>query len=151
MTWSYSGDPASSDTDAVRFLVGDTDTNDQLVENEEIDYALSQSTTVYGAAALTCRAIAALFSRDVDTSLSGGEYSESQRAEHYRNLAERFDSMSQNAPLRSGASAPVPFVGGVRRTEMETVREDDNRVRPEFRRGMFDYHGHGEHDHEHYH
>jgi hypothetical protein len=33
MTWSYSGDPSSSSTDAVRFLVGDTDTNDQLISN----------------------------------------------------------------------------------------------------------------------
>ena len=30
MAWSYSGDPDSSALDSVRFLVGDTDTNDQL-------------------------------------------------------------------------------------------------------------------------
>lgn len=150
MTWSYSGDPANSDTDAVRWLVGDTDTDEQLVENEEIDYALTQATTVPGAAAMTARAIAALFSRDVDINLSGGDYSESQRAQAYRALAQRLEAMAQDAPIKSGSSAPVPSVEGVRRSDMETVREDNDRVRPAFVRGMFDYYGHGGHDHHHH-
>ena len=32
--WTYSGNPAASDKDAVRFLVGDTNTSDQLVSDE---------------------------------------------------------------------------------------------------------------------
>ena len=42
MTWTYSGNPSSTERDAVRFLVGDTDTNDQLLSNEEIDYLVTQ-------------------------------------------------------------------------------------------------------------
>ena len=42
MAWTYSGDPSSSARDAIRFLVGDTDTNDQLVTNEEIAWVNNQ-------------------------------------------------------------------------------------------------------------
>jgi len=44
MTWTYSGNPANSSSDAVRFLIGDTDTTDQLISNEEIAYLV----TVHG-------------------------------------------------------------------------------------------------------
>ena len=42
MTWSYSGDPANSTNDSIRFLIGDTDTNDRLITNEEIAYIVTQ-------------------------------------------------------------------------------------------------------------
>ena len=44
MTWTYSGDPATNARDSIRFLVGDTDTNDQLVSDEEIAWTNSQVT-----------------------------------------------------------------------------------------------------------
>ena len=148
MTWIYGGDPENSERDAVRLLVGDTDPNDELVTDEEIQYALSQSRTVPGAASLTANAVAALFSRDVDIDVSGASFSESQRAEHYRTLASRLSRMAASAPPRSGVKGPVPVVSGVSRSDMDTVREDSDRVRPEFRRGMFNFH---DHDERHYH
>ena len=54
MSWTYSGDPATSDKDAVRFLTGDTDAGDQLASDEEIAYALSQRPDVRLAAAVVC-------------------------------------------------------------------------------------------------
>lgn len=150
MTWTYGGDPENSERDAVRLLVGDTSTDDQLVTDEEVQYALSQSRTVPGAASLTARAIAGLFSRDVDINVSGTSYSESQRAEHYRALASRLSRMAATASPRTGAKGPVPVVSGVSRSAMETVRDDSDRVRPEFRRGMFDNPS-PNHDERHYH
>lgn len=41
MSWSYSGNPASSPLDEVRFLIQDTDTNEPLLSNEEIEYLLA--------------------------------------------------------------------------------------------------------------
>ena len=138
MTWTYGNDPENSERDAVRLLVGDTNTNDQLVTDEEVQYALSQSRTVPGAAAFTCRAIAAIFARDVDLDMSGASYSESQRVEHYRDLADRLDRMAMTSPLRSGAATPAPVATGLRRSDVRTARDDSDRVRPQFRQGMFD-------------
>ena len=36
MAWTYAGDPAASNLATVRFLIGDTDTTDQLLNDAEI-------------------------------------------------------------------------------------------------------------------
>ena len=36
MAWTYGGDPAANARDAIRFLCGDTDTNDQLLNDAEV-------------------------------------------------------------------------------------------------------------------
>ena len=45
MSFSYSGDPLSSPVDECRFLIGDTDENDHIMQDEEIEYLISQSGT----------------------------------------------------------------------------------------------------------
>ena len=54
MTWTYTGDPNVSDRDKIRFLIGDTDTNDQLVNDEEIEWALTEAGSIYQAAHDLC-------------------------------------------------------------------------------------------------
>ena len=46
MTWSYSGDPAASDLDAVRYIIGDTSEDMSLLTDEEIKYELSKNEDV---------------------------------------------------------------------------------------------------------
>ena len=46
MTWSYSGDPAASDLDAVRYIIGDTSEDMSLLTDEEIKYELSNNEDV---------------------------------------------------------------------------------------------------------
>ena len=57
MTWTYSGNPATSTRDEVRFLIQDTDTNDQQLQNEEIDYLIAAYGDPYGAAVAACSAL----------------------------------------------------------------------------------------------
>lgn len=75
MTFSYSGDPADSDLDAVRFYVQDTVSTDQLISDEEIEFLLLQWTPVYGSnimvASMVAEAIAAKFAREVAYSADG--------------------------------------------------------------------------------
>lgn len=40
MSWSYGGDPANSPIDAVRFMIGDTDENEQILTDEEIQFLI---------------------------------------------------------------------------------------------------------------
>jgi triphosphoribosyl-dephospho-CoA synthetase len=44
MTWSYSGNPASSDKDLYRFRIGDTVATDPVLSDEEILFVLTEST-----------------------------------------------------------------------------------------------------------
>lgn len=43
MSWSYSGDPSTSPLDYYRFTIGDTDEDNQLFQDEEIEYVISSN------------------------------------------------------------------------------------------------------------
>ena len=68
MTWSYDNTVLStSNKDAVRLIIGDTDTADQLLADEEIDYYLTKHGVVLRAASESARAVAAKFARTTRT------------------------------------------------------------------------------------
>lgn len=68
MTWTYSGNPGASTLDEVRFLIQDTDTDDQLLSNEEINYLITAYGDAYGAAVAAVVALIAVASRAVEES-----------------------------------------------------------------------------------
>ena len=51
MAFTYGGDPANSNREAVRFWSGDTNSSDQLLADAEIDYLLTLETKVIQCAA----------------------------------------------------------------------------------------------------
>lgn len=131
MTWTYSGDPSSNDRDSVRFLVGDTNTNDQLVTDEEIAYALANE-SAYNAAATIAGAIAANLSREADFSVDGLSKSLSKRAEAYTKLSMKLRS-------RAAVKAVTPYSGGISQSDKDSVEENSDRTSPRFYREQFDY------------
>jgi hypothetical protein len=94
MAWSYSGNPADSTLDEVRFLLGDTVETAQSLTDEEIGYltALNQDDAYRSAAeaadrmAVRFAGMSATTKRVGDLSLST-EYA--QTAEHYYRLSEK--------------------------------------------------------------
>ena len=131
MSFTYAGDPAATNLAAVRFLVGDTDTTDQLINDAEINYILTVETNVRLAAAMTCDAISAKFSRKADTTTLGLSVAASKRAEAYRQRA--MDLRSQ-----VGRAAEI-FVGGESIADKDTIEDGSDNVLPTFRRGADDY------------
>ena len=105
MAFSYSGNPADSDKDAVRFLIGDTDSNDPLVTDEEIAWQLGQRVRVHLAASSCCVAIAAKFSRKADRSVGNLRASFSQQADAYRTLAQDLEAQAADTAVLQ------PFAG----------------------------------------
>lgn len=83
--WTYSGDPSKSPLDAVRFLIGDTDENDPLLNDAEIQYTLYHG--VVSAAIQCCDIIAAKFLREVDYAIGPLRESASQKANAYMKRA----------------------------------------------------------------
>lgn len=134
--WTYSGDPSATSRDAVRFLVGDTDTADQQSSDEEIAYAIAQSATTRGAAAILAEALVAKYARLTSKSVGDLSINYAQRQEHYAVLAKR---------LRTDESirGAIPYCGGISVSDKETVEDDTDRIKPAFRRGMHD-HGSGQ-------
>ena len=129
MTWSYSGDPASSSKDKVRFLIGDTDTAMQLVQDQEIGAILAMQSNAYRAAARVARAIAAKFARQVDVTGEGLAERGSQRARAFRDLADELDATAD----AEGPQVPIarPRIHGYAThdifTEADTVPENELR------------------------
>lgn len=112
MSWSYGNDPAGSDLDAVRFHVQDTDTLDQLISDEEIEYLIELWNPVYGsllyAAAMVAENIAARFTREVALSADGVSVGIETLAQRYNDLAMSLRDAYKN---KSGASG-APVSGG---------------------------------------
>lgn len=106
--------PITSDRDKVRLTIGDTDSTDPILYDDEIDALLEQrslvttSGTTYNipaAAADAAGAIAAKYARQFDFTTDGQGFQRAQRVGHYQAL---------EATLRAragGISAPLSLAG----------------------------------------
>lgn len=139
MTWTY--DPTNLGTstvaerlDTVRFLVGDTDTLDQQVQDEEIAFALEEnSNNVYLSAAWVSRAIASKYARRVTTQLDGAlSANYSDLAKQYMHLADQLEYQGKT----NGAAVGI-LAGGITKSGIEAVRANTNRIEGSFRRDRF--------------
>lgn len=139
MSWSYdktdlSTTSASGRLNIVRFLVGDTDSTDKQVDNEEILFGLSQNNNnTYSAASFVCRVIAAKYARQVNLNLDDqieAEYGELHK--HYLSLAEELEYQGKKSKAL-GVKA-----GGISKATMESVRQLTDRPNSNFRVDQFD-------------
>jgi len=142
MAWSY--DPSDLDKttpsgrlNVVRLLVGDTNTSDQQIQDEEITFALGETNdSVYYAAAWVANSIASSYARQVDSEIDSTLVAKfSQLHKHYRTLS---DNLTRDAIRFDGTSLGV-FAGGIRVSEVEAIRQLVNRVKPKFYDNQFDY------------
>ena len=105
MGWNYSGDPAASIGDEVRFLIGDTDSTDPLLSDEEIEYLLAGSGSPRQAAYDGCVDIAGKFARMASSKSVGDlSISYSDRARAFRDHAAAL--LSQDARR----NPPTPWI-----------------------------------------
>jgi len=131
MTWSYSGNPSTSDKDTVRFNVTDTDTNDQLVQDEEINYALTEYGSVSSASYYIALVIYGKFTRLYDKEKAGQVDISRKFLENYWNIVEKWKKIA-------GALNAVPYCGGISKDEVCEINSNTDRVRPYFTEGMGD-------------
>lgn len=139
MSWNYDAtnigkDTASQRLNAVRLLVGDTDTNDQQAQDEEVAFALSETNNnVYFAAAWVARSLAGKYSRKVNTSLDGAMSAD------YSDLAEQYNKLADDLEYQGKKSGGVVGIkaGGITKTGVDAVRANTNRIAPSFRRDRF--------------
>lgn len=138
MTWSYSGDPSQSDKDAVRFLIQDTDENDQQMSDEEINWLLTENGSSRNTAVAACRVLAARYAGKVDKAVGDLRLSLSQKHQHYLALIKE---------LKSGVTlTAVPYAGGISVADKTSYEDDSDRVNPAFRRDLHAYNEIGDDD-----
>jgi hypothetical protein len=148
MTWSYSGNPASSTLDATRFWVGDVTESTPQLSNEELAYLLTQTNDrPLPAAILACLELANRYSSQVDFAVESElRVDLSQRAEAYAKRAKELRD-EVLIPGTGSSLAPVPYAGGISKSDMARQEADADRVPPSFYVGQFEERG-GLHDEE---
>ncbi len=110
--WTYSGDPANSRLDELRFWVQDTDPELQLLSDEECLYLLGtwlpKTNSIVFTAAVACEVIAAKYTGDISVSADGVSVATSELQERYIRLAARLreqykaDYASATGPIMTG-------------------------------------------------
>lgn len=100
MSWTYSGDPSTSQLDEIRFIIGDTNVNAPIMQNEEIEYLIAE----YGAARNTLlyqvfSRTATLFARDIKRSLGPQAEDPTARLTFFKEQADFYKSKLNSAGL----------------------------------------------------
>lgn len=132
MSWTYNPSQMTP-KDRVRLYVGDTNSADPQLQDEEIAAILLDAPNVLRAAAEAAETIAAKVAREVTravTGASGLSINASDRQQHYLTLA----ATLRRRAVRMGGSAP--FAGGISQAQKDTQTGDTDRVPPAFSRQM---------------
>lgn len=136
MTFTYSSTDLSTTLAVVRLLLGDTDSSDPQLTDEEIAAFTTRYGGVYFPAAAACDALASKYARYTSKTVGRLSIQYGERAEHYAKLA---DQLRRQA----ATSALVPYAGGISDSDKQTQEADTDRVKPQFLLGMDDYPGTG--------
>lgn len=107
MTFTYTGDPAGSSRDKVRFLLQDTSATHHHLTDEEIAWLLTEWADVYDAATAGAETIAASYAHKADYTKSVGDLS---LTENYSNQSARFVELANRLRVNRSRRYPVTWV-----------------------------------------
>lgn len=138
--WSYTGDPSARAIDAIRFLIGDTDSTDKLLMDDEISWinleASGESTTsrsaLYDAAYRACLAVASKLARLADKQIGDLRVSLSQKSAGYLKQAQELKGLA----MREGG-VPIPYAGGISISDKEIDQDNSDLFAGWFASGQF--------------
>lgn len=131
MSHSYQ-DTMVRDIDKVRFYVGDTDSSDWLLSDEEIDFALTEAGSVRAAASICADQLAARYARMADLTEGQLSIKYSQKYQQFREIAASVGSASKISFLS------LPTAGGILIADKQATEADDTLVKPSFTVGILD-------------
>jgi hypothetical protein len=91
MTWTYAPElRLTVPLYEVRYLVGDTDTNFQLLSDEDLEYHLTKSSNnVHKAAWQAAEELVTIYAKRADISVGPIRILNDQRFQHFKDLADR--------------------------------------------------------------
>ena len=125
MTWTYGNSPSDNvngtyNIDLLRFLIGDTDTDHQLLQDEELDFLISTQNNYYMAAAIAADALTAKFAPSTQEKLGDWSQDFQQRYDHFLALSKEL--------RRLAARGITGFFGGMP-TTTEPVADHEKRFK----------------------
>lgn len=145
MSWSYSGNPASSPLDEIRFLIGDTTANVvPTLSNEEIDYNIALVYGSVGDAPASGNFLPAAYCADfLQTKFAS--FADSKHVGPlsitYANRADRLAKVACKLRDRATLAGVSVYAGGQTWSDKSTDDQDSDRVQPAVKVDQFDYLG----------
>lgn len=133
--FTYSNDPNDSDRDYVRFRLGDTDSTDVILFDEEIDGAIAIAGTKEGGAYLAAKAIIAKWTRVPDSKMGKLDIKFSQRVTGLQGMLEELE-----AEAKQGGGLGVPWMAAHSISRRNAIVDNDDRLEPAFSLGMDEIH-----------
>lgn len=125
MAFSYTAGSTAT-RDRVRLNIGDTDENQALFNDAELDDIIVQETSENASTARCAEILALRFARQYDFSADGSSFDRSQMSEMYRALGKEFrakaDGSSVIQPIRQDG-----YSDDVKSNEVSTTRFRDRR------------------------
>ena len=132
-TWTYDATQVSTNSMyQVRRLIGDVLYGDQQMQDEEINWFISNYASVWSAASAACLSLAAQFARMVDTVQGELRTLYSQRARNYTAMAAQLERQGK------GRGSTYVYAGGVSQSDKDTQVQNPDRTPPQFNLMMFD-------------
>lgn len=132
MTTSYTpADLATSLKDQVRFNLGDTDSTDWQLQDEEIQWAITTRGNVWGATSMCALALVGKYGRLTQISADGVSQSLNQRVENYRAIFKEFEH-------KETIYCATPSLFGTSISGMIATLSDGDRVPDIFRLALND-------------
>lgn len=129
MSWTYSGDPAASPLDALRFAVGDTQAKKPLLSDQELLACLGAVNGNATAAAVTaCRGILFQLGRKRNESVGSVSIQYSQEYDHYVQLLGQLTGQ-----LGLFGSFTV-YAGGISHQDTDAYEQNRDLIPPDFRK-----------------
>jgi hypothetical protein len=114
MAWTYTGDPKSSEKDEYRFLIRDTDANEPVLQDEEIQYILDTYSGKTDRLFNLFENAAVTFARAVKRSLGPQSEDPTERAKFFTDKADFYRrQVSQASGLSLPKSTPIIFTKGM--------------------------------------
>jgi hypothetical protein len=125
---TYSGDPCTSRKDLLRFLVGDTDCDNLLLADTEVECALTLNDDDCAVQSILFSQIAAVFSREANITVGAVSKNFSDVAKSYREQATTCLTLGASRAITSA----VPFFGGRTKSGNEVLEANTDLIRPKF-------------------
>jgi len=129
MTWSYDEAALDQALNRIRLEIGDTNTDRQLLKDEEITEITTEESVFNLRVAKCCRLICALFAGKPER-FRLEDFSESQKE-----IYNRFEAMAKRY---EGLSGGAPWTGAIEESFKDATVLDTTLVSPSFKKGMHD-------------
>lgn len=113
MAWTYSGDPSSSEVDEYRFLLGDTDPEEPILQDGEIQYIVDTYTNHNTRLFHLYDAAANYFARQIERKVGPIEEKPQERMRHFRYKANYYRDLVKGVGLSLPISSKSIFKKGM--------------------------------------